>query len=301
MVEYAQDKGYNICDLAGSDDIRVKIYQKLKELDPIFFFAIGHGNPTTFTDDDEDIVWQCGDLTCPYPPSNLKGRIVYLWSCLTARQLGPKIIEYGGWSYAGFTEKWVWLAEDAWGDPYEDKYARGFFESGNELIKSLLDKKTMQEAVRDSIGKYNEWINYWLQSDDRFASECVKWLVWDRDALTLLGSPTASLKIAPFSVPKDTTFFADIYLYNAGAEIRKDLMLAFGTYDPDTDIFSISWKYIGKNIKIPPNTSIVTFSCTAEQQGTWDVMASIGSYNENMDTFTTEQSIIKEDILTITA
>lgn len=303
MVEYAQSKGYNICDLAGADCTKDNIYEKLTLLDPIFFFGMGHGSPTKYTDDNEEAVWICGNTSCPLPPNNLRSRIVYLWSCLTARELGHKIIERGGWSYAGFTEEWVWIAEgEIEGDPYDDRYAKGFFESGNELIKALLDEKTMQEAVQASINKYNEWIDYWKESDDLYASECIKWLAWDRDALTLIGSPEASLVVsAPIEVTQDSRFFADVYMFNdAGQAIVKDLMVAFGNYNSKTNIFSIAWRYIGKSILVPPDNSCVTFDCIAEQVGTWDVLVAVGTYDGGTDTFTIESSMIKEDVLTVT-
>lgn len=297
-VQYAQSKGYNICDLAGSDAVKEKIYEKLDELNPIFFFGMGHGNIDKFTDDKEWAVWWCGEKSCSLPPDNLRGRIVYLWSCLTARQLGPKIIEHGGWSYAGFKEEWVWVPDRLGGDPYDDKYAKGFFESGNELIIALLDKKTMQEAVQASLDKYNEWIDYWKQSDDPGASECIKWLAWDRDALTLLGDPFASLM--QLKIEQGAEFYTDVYLYNPNEELEMDMIVAFGTYNKDTNVFTTVWKYVSQGVSIPHDMSTIRFTCTAEQKGTWDIYAAIGKYDQSTDSFTATDFLIEEDVLIVT-
>ena len=297
-VQYAQSKGYNICDLASSDAVKEKIYEKLDELDPIFFFGIGHGNKDIFTDDREQAVWRCGEASCPLPPDNLRNRIVYLWSCLTARELGPKIIEHGGWSYAGFKQIWVWLTEgEAVGDPYDDKYAKGFYESGNELIIALLNRKTIKDAVQASIDKYNEWIDYWKTSGDPHASECIKWLAWDRDALTLIGDPNAAISEI-LTVEQYSTFFADIYLFNSGNPQERDMMLAFGTYNEDNEEFTIEWKYIF-DIIIPSDNGMATLSCIAEKVGTWDVLVAIGRYDPDTDTFYMEQSYVEKERLVV--
>jgi len=183
-----------IYDLNGEDCVKEQIYNILEVIDPIFFFAMGHGAPDAFTDNNEEIVWQCGENSCYLPPTNLKGRIVYLWSCLTARELGPKIIEYGAISYIGYNEEWAWVSSTTpAGDPYNDPYAACFFDSASEIIRALVDGCTVGQAVQKSIDKYNAWISYWEQSEDIYASEIIKWLIWDRDALTQLGDTEARL------------------------------------------------------------------------------------------------------------
>jgi len=193
-VEYAISKGFDVVDISGSNAIRNNIYNMISCFDPVFFMGMGHGNECMYTDDKEQPVWGC----ISYPPNNLNNRIVYLWSCLTGRSLGPKIIELGGKAYAGFTEEWVWLTTDGTkGDPYDDPYAHCFFESGNELAKTLFDGHNFSDAKNASIAKYNEWINYWKTEGitDPNASEMIKWLAWDRDALITLGDETATLGI----------------------------------------------------------------------------------------------------------
>lgn len=188
IVQYIRERGYVVYDLSGSKCIRSEIYDKLENLNPSLFAAMGHGYIDTFTDNNEAIVWRCGYISCSYPPGNLKNRIVYLWSCLTARELGPEIINYGATAYIGFNEEWIWVSSSPAGDPYNDPYARCFFDSGNEVIKALVDGCTVKEAVQRAIDRYNQWIEYWKQSNDVHATECIKYLAWDRDALVSLGN-----------------------------------------------------------------------------------------------------------------
>lgn len=225
MVNEARNRGFNIVDLAGLDCIGTKIYQTITKYDPLFFFGIGHGNICAYTDDNESLVFTCPN-SYPGKTEMFANRIVYLWSCLTGydcrkfpaicetickgvgptrccywdgdscNSLGDSIIEAGALAYAGFDISWTWMLEvEPTGDPYDDKYALGFYEAGNELILALLQLKTLSEAGDQSIAKYNEWINYWRTegAGDIRATDAIKWLVHDRDGLVLFGDLTVVL------------------------------------------------------------------------------------------------------------
>jgi len=106
------------------------------------------------------------------------------------------------------------------------------------------------------------------------------------------------------SVPKGSTFYADVYCTNTtGSEQTRDLMVAFGTYDSTTGQFTIAWRYVAEDILIfvGENVQVASFICNAEQEGTWDVMAATGTYDSATDTFTVETSVVKEDELTVSA
>jgi len=193
-IQYAKSK-YKTFELVGRYFNRQEIFKRLDELNPSFFFAMAHGYYDKFTDNFEDVVWHCGNRECTIPPDNLKGRIVYLWSCLTGRELGHKIIDYGAVAFIGYKEEWIWITKGKIENPYNDPYARGFFEAGNQIIFSLLDGKPVCVAVQDAINVYNTWIEFWKKQlfKDPYASECIKYLAWDRDALVQYGNIYATL------------------------------------------------------------------------------------------------------------
>ena len=74
------------------------------------------------------------------------------------------------------------------GDPYADRYGRGFWESANELWVALCDGEEFHASVQRSIDKYNQWIDYWYYDnpEDPYAQEAIKWLTYDRDGLVAL-------------------------------------------------------------------------------------------------------------------
>jgi hypothetical protein len=185
VVQYAQSKGlWTITDLSAEQAVKETIYPKIDETDPFGYMGFGHGSSCRYTGDTEQDIFECEEC------SKLSGRIVYLLSCLTANGLGYKIIENGATAYAGYNISWTWVSEGEppTGDPYEDKYAYGYWESANELWMALIDGDDFYTAVQKCLDKYDQWIDYWYQSDDPDAAQVMMWLVHDRDGLVALDS-----------------------------------------------------------------------------------------------------------------
>jgi len=181
-IEYAISKGYNVRIIEGFLCLKKPIEQAIDEFDPDLFAGVGHGWDFWWTCDLEMPVWWCGIHYCPHPPDKLKGRIVYLLSCRTAKELGLMIIRYGARAFIGYKEDFIYCEN-----------VKGYFESANQILFSLLDGKSVYESVQDTKEKFNEWINYWKRTGHPQSSEFIKYLIWDRDALTFYGNPCASI------------------------------------------------------------------------------------------------------------
>lgn len=181
--DYAAQHGRVIVDIEKEQANKAPVYQAIDTHDPKYFYGFGHGSPSRYTGDAEENIFTTDEC------DKLAGRNVYLLSCLTAQILGRSIVEAGAETYAGFNISWTWItASGTDGDPYDDPYAYGFYESANELWKALVDGKTMEEATQASIDKYNSWIDFWYYDhpDDPYSQEAIKWLLWDRNGLVLL-------------------------------------------------------------------------------------------------------------------
>lgn len=182
-LQYANSKGWDTIDIAAENANQIPVYTAIDNYDPATFYGFGHGNNCIYTGDAEEGIFTCDEC------NRLNGRMVYLLSCLTANGLGPEMIRQGALAYAGFNISWTWLSDTGTdGDPYADKYARGFWESANELWMSLCDGMEFRASVQKSVAKYNEWIEYWFYTnpEDPFSQECIKWLAFDRDGLVAL-------------------------------------------------------------------------------------------------------------------
>ncbi len=175
-------------DLADEQANQEAVYSSIATNDPGVIYGFGHGNNDRFTAQHREDIWNTNSC------DNLNGRMVYLLSCLTANSLGPMIMKKGALAYAGFNVEWTWIAETdtdnnfIYVDPYQDKYAKGFYESANELMIALSNGSSFIEAVQASIQKYNDWISYWYHDNpgDPSSQDCIMWLAHNRDGLVAL-------------------------------------------------------------------------------------------------------------------
>lgn len=182
--------GYDITDLGSSLATKEDLELVIAEKAPLFLNGFGHGNVNVFTGQNTIPV-----ITKGVNEEILSGMITYLLSCLTGVELGPAIIAAGGWAYIGYTVSWTWMDEDGAGDPFQDKYAIGFYDGSNVIPIAIMNGLVAQNAKQVGYDKYTEWIDYWAASDDPYAADCIQWLLYDRDSCILLGDPGASLEL----------------------------------------------------------------------------------------------------------
>lgn len=185
-----------LTEIQKGDANKGPVWDALAAEEPIFVNGFGHGNNSIYTGDSESMIF---DTThCDI----LSGRVVYLLSCLTANALGPAIIDNGGIAYGGFNISWTWMANNVDADPYTDWYAEGFYRASNEFPIALIQGEPVFRAEERSIAEYDRWIHIWSseRADDPNAAAAIKWLIHDRDGLTVLGNKSAVI-VAPGERP----------------------------------------------------------------------------------------------------
>jgi hypothetical protein len=188
VIQHAQSGGWTVFDAADEQANQTDVYNSLNQFDQGIIYGFGHGNETRYTAQHREDIFTTTEC------DKVNGRMIYLLSCLTANALGPMIMQKGAVAYAGFNISWTWVAETdvnnnfVYVDPYQDKYARGFYESANELMTALCNGYSFIEAVQASVLKYNEWIQYWYEVEpgDPASQDCIMWLAHDRDGLVAL-------------------------------------------------------------------------------------------------------------------
>jgi len=194
--EYYFRRGYEVRDLSGSTATRDSV---LKELPADMFYGVGHGDTDVFTGWGNQTIFYVCDC------KELSGSIVYLLSCLTARELGEDIVRKGARAYVGYNEVFAWVVYDRYTcayDTYNDRYCKWFFTPVRVLLERIADGATVGEANASSIAEWNFGVSYWTENpeNDPNAGLVLYYLVWDRDAQTLLGdfnarlAPTARLE-----------------------------------------------------------------------------------------------------------
>jgi len=81
--------------------------------------------------------------------------------------------------------------------------------------------------------------------------------------------------------------------------VTKDLLSAYGTYDPRTKRFTLRWACIAEDVSIPRGTSSKSINCRAILVGTWDALAAVGTYDRTTREFKIEHAIVKQRVLTV--
>lgn len=184
VVDSAIENGYTVFDNVAEAAVHDIVHQSIQTNDPFIFYGCGHGNETTFTGDNLDVIFTVEDCDI------LAERLVDLHSCLTGSRLGPEIIKKGGVSFLGYVKEWGWLTEedpsDPDADPYDCIYAKPFWESANQYMVSLFAGRETEKAYTECYEKYNEWIEYWKESSDPYAAHVIGLLAYDRDIMVLI-------------------------------------------------------------------------------------------------------------------
>ena len=186
-------RGFNTSDIYRQHFVRSTVESTIHTKDPSFFVACGHGNETTLAGHfNEPVFVSCSN------DHLLATRVVHLLSCLTAKTLGKTIIGKGGAAFIGYSEEFVFL--NVSGVAVEDKYAWGFmFADTMNGNTPLICGGTVRDAynlIKSSFDKYIEWWS--TQEDDPYASEVIKWMIWDRDCLQLYGDPDVRITNKPY-------------------------------------------------------------------------------------------------------
>lgn len=178
-------RNMRVIDLPGGDATKSKIFAALEEEDPIFCYFNGHGNPDTYTAQNKEVVM----VTCS-GDETLIGRVLLLLSCSCGVRLAPSAVSKGATAVFAWEVDFTWVAtEDAATDPY----AQGYFESVNAISNALVYGKTTQEAMNLSLVTWNQWIDYWSNSVDPYASMVIQYMIHDRDGQKLFGSTSAQI------------------------------------------------------------------------------------------------------------
>jgi len=268
--EYANSRGYTVTDLDGALATKANFESNIASQDPAFFHGVGHGSETRFAGHENEILLEKSINT-----SQMSGRITYLLSCKTAVELGPDIISKTGLAYLGYDALFGWyITAPPRGESYDPAYDRlhwAWMDFTDVIANSILKGETVDDAFNKGIARANAWIDWWNASADPIASEIVKWLIADRDALTKLGTTSSSITppLAETSHPRSAYLLTTSGLY---VDPGDDLNLIVGCscqVEPDD--------FTGTSFEIYDHNNVLVYS------GTFDTFANgINTKNVNL-------------------
>ncbi len=183
VINEALNLGLDTTYLEGNDARLAQFQNALAVKNPLLVYAAGHGSEEIFTGQDQEHLLWVPSAEWGHADSNINivsGRINYLLSCLTAQALGPAIAAQPNTYYIGYTEDFIFAGWDP-----GDKYSEPFKLATNEIAKTLLRGKSIEEAYNAGIAKFDEEIARWQESDDPSAPFIVSALLHDREALII--------------------------------------------------------------------------------------------------------------------
>lgn len=167
----------------------------VNENDPSAFYGCGHGNTGVFTVECTQRYIDTACLRCDM----WKDRYVHLLSCYTAVSLGPHLINRGAKSYTGYRVAFVYgvyRSGSPWPPPCtppdDNRDFYTFIDSDTEHLRGILAGKTVGEANKMAIDKFNEYIKKYTEGEWKnrpIAPYAARYLQQDRDGLTMLGDP----------------------------------------------------------------------------------------------------------------
>jgi len=148
--------------------------------------GVGHGDPTAFCGHNNQVIMDT--LSIP----DVRGKLVILISCETAKELGPAIIQAGAASYIGFKEDLVWVMDaDLASSPWADKLAATVMMPLTSCVNLVLDGKPTGEAFSVLIADLSR--NALAEEDDLVRS-CIN---FNKKNAVLLGDPAARVRARP--------------------------------------------------------------------------------------------------------
>jgi len=196
-IQEAVKRGYEVIDLYGADATKEKIIETIETYKPEVCILAGHGNPTTYTAQELEVVFQAcsGDEV-------MVGTISHFLSCSCGQLLLPSMIEKGAVATIGYQEDFQFIVNTEY-SVEDDPYAEPFRDVTVTIISAVLDGKTLKEVWDAGIAKCNEWIQKLWDKTGTDWAEVIACLEHDRDCMIALGEkeayvlPPVTMAISP--------------------------------------------------------------------------------------------------------
>ncbi len=161
-------RGFNVVSLEGANDTRANFAPEAKKPFVDYISGIGHGAPNEYTGDKIAAILQVG----AYDPLEVKGKVIHLLSCQTAKELGKDVVTNGAKAYAGYFENFTIV----WDDPATPgNETELFWESDSTFDIGMANGYTVEQAHNATIAAYNAAIASVPNTS------AATWLTWDRN------------------------------------------------------------------------------------------------------------------------
>lgn len=186
VYPYLAEQGFNIVRFQGPLARRYYAAPEARRLEVEYVTGAGHGAPNAFLGDYYDPILQVGD----YSPAEVRGKIIHLLSCKTARELGRDFIAHGCRAFFGYDEDFILYLEEA----------ELFLACDAEIDYAFAEGLTADEVYKRVRKKFDQHISELRAADRLFTAAALE---FDRDHLcapvlsSLWGDGAARLAHSP--------------------------------------------------------------------------------------------------------
>ena len=150
--------------------------------------AVGHGAADEVTGQGDATLLKVGQ----YNQKEVKDKVIYAFSCLTAEQLGPDLISRGAKAFLGWLDDYLWIIDKGQAaTPWNDELAAPCIFPVIDGLNSLLDGDTAGEAYQNQIDSYTRYAG---NMDDGLIKDLV---LFNQSNFVLYGDPSAKITPRP--------------------------------------------------------------------------------------------------------
>ena len=150
--------------------------------------VVGHGDDDQVNGQHDAILLKVGE----YNDNEVKNKVIYSFSCLSAVELGPDLINRGATAFLGWNDDYLWMIDESQLlTPWNDKLAAPCIMPVIDGLNALLDGKTMSEVKQLQLDSYSD---YATRTDDELIKDLVQ---FNQSNFVLYGDPQAHINPRP--------------------------------------------------------------------------------------------------------
>lgn len=163
LSEYAVKQGHQVI-FQKTPTLEV-LRQAIVNYDPRFVIANGHGGYKTLSVDSNILMGiesydeATNKKLTRQNPTWFKGRLVYLATCNSGRELAPRLVNYGAIAVAGYKEAFIFLTDGERSNPKHDELSEPFFQAMLQLPLHLINGETFgygAKTLRRTFERYRQ-------------------------------------------------------------------------------------------------------------------------------------------------
>jgi len=180
--------------LREEDVTKENLHKMIGDKNPGFILLHGHGDHHLMGGFPENVLIQCGENN-----NNLKDKMIHCLSCKSGQTLGPELVNIiGTKTFFGYKEDFKFTSTTELEDQknyVEDEMAGYFLNPAFQIIKTLVEGGTAEEALRNSKKASEESINLLNASTKVDVADkdiIIPLLKYNLEHQVMLGSSTAT-------------------------------------------------------------------------------------------------------------